>query len=314
MRKATLLLAVGLITGPVLADDGFSLESPVYASMQPVESVYAPPAPPREDEGVNEGGVHVDLTIRYVTDYVYRGIDRSEYISLLPDDQGSAPPVDPDPESYDAPNIQIDGKISFDLGKLPHPYLGIFANLFNDDPISRFQEFRPFFGFEWFVKPFIIDIGHQSFILVEREDGNTSEVYGKITLDDRRVFRTERPVLSPYFLAAFDYDLYNAWYLEAGVKHDIILEDWGLTFTFLADAAYVMDYSLYTETGGTDDTGFHHYDIGMIAKYSLNHALNVSKRYGEFSIEGYLMWTDQIERDLRCDPQLWGGAGIAFKY
>src|SRR5690348_5463427 len=53
---------------------------PVTLSLQPAaaerESVYAPPAPPREEEGVNEGAVHFDLLIGYFTDYVFRGIER----------------------------------------------------------------------------------------------------------------------------------------------------------------------------------------------------------------------------------------------
>src|SRR5690242_14032229 len=49
-----------------------------FTLQQEPESIYAPPQPPREDEGLNEGGVHIDLTVRYMTDYVYRGIDFSE--------------------------------------------------------------------------------------------------------------------------------------------------------------------------------------------------------------------------------------------
>ena len=41
------------------------------------QSVYAPPAPPRENEGFNAGGVNFDLQFRYVTDNVYRGVSRS---------------------------------------------------------------------------------------------------------------------------------------------------------------------------------------------------------------------------------------------
>src|SRR5437660_588870 len=81
--------------------------SPFKLALLPEDqSVYAPPAPPREDEGINAGGVHVDLVVRYLTDYVYRGIDHSEVGG-----------------NEDAPNLQFDGKLSFDLGKLPHPFV-----------------------------------------------------------------------------------------------------------------------------------------------------------------------------------------------
>ena len=42
------------------------------------DNVYAPPALPSGPGGVNEGGVNFALTVSYLTDYVYRGIDRSE--------------------------------------------------------------------------------------------------------------------------------------------------------------------------------------------------------------------------------------------
>ena len=54
--------------------------------------------------------------------------------------------------------------------------------------------------------------------------------------------------------------------------------------------------------------------MGAIANYSLNTLLNVTRRYGEFSLQGYLFYTDGIDHDLRADTQLWGGVGINFKY
>ena len=36
------------------------------------------PEPPDESQGVNEGAVHTDLTVRYMTDYIFRGLDRSD--------------------------------------------------------------------------------------------------------------------------------------------------------------------------------------------------------------------------------------------
>src|SRR4051812_47503200 len=93
------LAAVASIVAPaaVALGDGpqFFPTSAGLTLQQEPESIYAPPQPPREDQGLNEGGVHTDLTVRYMTDYVYRGIDFSEV--------GGA---------EDAPNLQIDGKIS----------------------------------------------------------------------------------------------------------------------------------------------------------------------------------------------------------
>src|SRR5687768_12102344 len=55
--------------------------------MQDIESVYDLEAPAAEDEGFNQGGVNFDLKVRYMTDYVFRGIDRSEGTGQFNDDE-----------------------------------------------------------------------------------------------------------------------------------------------------------------------------------------------------------------------------------
>src|SRR5262245_44885296 len=64
---------------------------------QAVESVYDLEAPPAE-EGYNAGGVTFDLTVRYMTDYVFRGIDRSEGSGNFNDEKGNPVIFDPDPD------------------------------------------------------------------------------------------------------------------------------------------------------------------------------------------------------------------------
>src|SRR5438067_13097299 len=68
---------------PTTQPFSFGISSPdvtplmLMAAPQDVESVYAPPEAPREDEGVNNGGVNIDITVRYLTDDVYRGISHN---------------------------------------------------------------------------------------------------------------------------------------------------------------------------------------------------------------------------------------------
>ena len=107
------------------------------------QSVYSPPAPPKEDEGFNSGGVNIDLTFRYMTDNVYRGVSRTEQENH--------------PHSN---NLQFEGRLDFNLGKLPHPFIGSFVNIHSSDPISRFQEIRPYFGLNWNLRPFVVEAGN----------------------------------------------------------------------------------------------------------------------------------------------------------
>lgn len=271
---------------------------PAKLSLLPEDrSVYAPPAPPRDEEAINLGGVNFDLAVRYATDNVYRGIDRSEVGG-----------------NEDSPNLQFDGKLSFNLGKFPHPFVGAFVNVYDSDPISRFQEVRPYFGFNWMLRPFEVEVGNINYIFPERDDLNTGEVYAKITFDDSWLFQTNRRILTPYVMAAYDYDKYNGWYIEAGLRHDLVIENTGLTLSFVACIAYVMDNQQYASRPGGRDYGFQHYEVGVIGTYSLNRLFQLSTRYGTWTLEGYLFYDDRMGSDLRADKQIWGGGGLGFRY
>jgi len=261
------------------------------------DSVYAPPAPPREDEGLNEGGVHFGLDLSYLNRYLYRGIIR--FLNV-----GGSSQL----------NLQLDGKLSYDLGSLPHPYVETFVNVDDGDTVSRFQEVRPSGGFDWNLKPLLVSAGYIDYLFPEREKTNdTQEGYAKLGFDDSTLFRMDQPLLSPYVYAAFDFGRYHGFYLESGISHEFDIEDTGLSFSLFADVAYVVNQRLFQVNNGPD-AGFQHYDLGLVAKYSLNHLFNLSTRYGEFDLKGFLTYTDGITADIRANSSLWGGGGISFSY
>jgi hypothetical protein len=262
------------------------------------ESVYAPPTVPREDQGINQGGVNVDLTFTYLSAYIYRGVDHTKF-----------------PGRTQKPDLQFEGKVSFNTGKFPHPFVGVFANVYNADPVSRFQEIRPYGGVEWTLRPFTVAAGVNAYIYPEREALNTAEVWMRITFDDSTLFRTERPLLSPYVYGAYDYRLNNGTYLEAGIKHDFIIEDTGVTVTVFGDIAYIDGIKQVFIFKNKLSHGLQHYDAGLIVSYSLNHLFHFSRRYGDVSLNGYLTYTDGINRKvLHADTTVWGGVGLVFKY
>lgn len=262
------------------------------------DSIYAPPAMIEPGEGINQGGVRFGVDLSYFTDFVYRGIEQFEV-----------------PRSEDRLNLQIDTRLEFDFGKLPHPYVNVFVNVAEADPISDFQIVRPEVGFDWLIKPVTLSAGYISYIYPERSDVETSEFFLKLKLDDSFLFRRPTPTLSPYVMAAYDFDLYDALYLEAGVEHRFNFEDTGLSLTLQACVAYVNGYEgLYSRTVDSDGSGFQHYQLGVVGEYSLNQLFNISTRYGDWSLMGYAYWTDELDRNLRADRQIWGGGGISFRY
>src|SRR6266850_1838897 len=291
-------VAAALLTHTCLA------QQPPRFTLEPQDtSVYALPTPPTTEEGANTGGVNIDMRVNYLSDYLYRGVDRTHFIDTSTGN----------PTANERANFQFDGKLIWNLGKLPHPFIGIFANVLDQDPISTFQEVRPVFGAEWRIRPLILSAGHNTYIFPERSELNTSEAWGKIALDDSVLLRSDEPLLTPYIYAAYDYDIYNGWYFQAGVSHDFVIEGTGINFTAEAAVGGVLGQQAFA--GPTrKDTGFQHYEFGLTARYNLNQVLNIPARYGQWSINGYIYYADGLNNHLRADTQLWGGTGIQFSY
>ncbi|HTW95708.1 MAG TPA: hypothetical protein VMD30_12975 [Tepidisphaeraceae bacterium] len=266
-----------------------------------VESPYTESPPPLPGEGLNQGGVNNDLSLTYFNHYMYRGVDHS--ITSTNGTKGTTL------------NLEINDQLEFNLGDLPHPFLGVFANVYDADPKSRFQEIRPFYGFDWDLKPLDIIAGGNSYLYPRREGRDTAEGFGQLTLDDSFLVNSDKPFLSPYMYAAYDYHRNNGWYLEAGISHQVPLEDIGVTLDFQADMAYIIDFPQQFVYYNLDhDTGFQHYDVGTTATYSLTRFFDIPASYGEFNLKGYLFYTGKLNSELTANNVLWGGVGIEFKY
>lgn len=311
MSRSILVVAASAVFAafalPSLADDDLrplklaNDPQPLLAADQP-PSVYDLPTPPTEQERVNAGGINLDIKVTYFSDYIYRGVNRSEYIGEVTGRTAS-----------NNANFQFDGKLSFDLGKFPHPFIGIFTNVLDSDPVSNFQEVRPYFGFDWPVRPLVISVGNSLYEFPDRGELNTSEVWLNVKLDDSVLLKSDQPLLSPYIFVAYDYDLYEGWYLEGGISHDFTIEKTGITLTPLARIAYVINNPQFSDRGESD-SGFQHWEVGIVGKYSLNNLLNIPLRYGQWSLNGYLFYTNSIDSELRAEDTVWGGFGIQLTY
>lgn len=285
MRKWMPLAAVlGLSAGFALAQE---------------ETVYAPPKAVAPDEGTNQGGVSFDLDLLYLSNYVYRGVDYSD----VPDASGSAL------------DWLAAGAISFDLGqRAPHPFIAASANVYNPDPVSRFQVLDAAIGADWKLQPVTFTVAVQSFTYPERDFANTAEANGRILLDDSTLFRSDKPVLNPYIFGAYDYELNNGWYIETGVSHDFEIEDLALTITPIARIAYTISWQQQFIFVADPGTGWQHYDLGVVLQYKLNSLLNLSKRWGEWYIRGEVFYTEHLSNGTVGQTTTWGGAGIGFNY
>lgn len=281
-----------------------SLPRPFFLAAEEPADVYPEIMPQQTPPGVNRGGVNFGLDFDWMTDYVYRGVDQNT------------------PGYRPENSLQFKVRADFDLGQFPHPFIGLFVNVFNSDPISRFEEVRPFFGGQWTLRPITFAGGYTSYIYPNRKNLDTQEVFASISLDDSRLFNSPTPIFSPYVYGAYDLDLYKGFYLETGVKHDFVLEDYGVILTPMADVAYVVNdpyfqlgaHPIVSHTGKFKDWGLQHYDAGLVGTFSLNHLFNVDHRYGEWSVKGTIFYTGRLDVQLRADTLTWGGVGLEFRY
>jgi hypothetical protein len=272
--------------------------APVLASDLGDEAVYATPPPPREDEGINSGGAHFDINVDYLNRYVYRGVNHDAVASTAR-----------------FLNLVFEGKLEFDLGQYPHPFVGLFTNIYDSDPVSRFQEIRPYAGVDWNLRPFRLEAWDVEYIFPQREEFNLSEVNAKITLDDSLLFHTPDPIFSPYVLGAYDYHKSTGTYLEMGLKHDFTFEDIGLTVTPQVDAAWISGlHQQFIFINTVKSTGWQHFEAGLTVTYSLNQLFNVSTRFGQFDLKGFFFYDDSLSAQITASNVIWGGVGIGFKY
>jgi len=246
----------------------------------------------------NNGGAHFSLDFAYANRYVYRGVDHDAVAT-----------------HGNSLNLLFDGRLEFDLGKYPHPFVELFTNVYDADPLSRFQEIRPIVGADWDVKPFDLQLSEISYIYPERETFNYPEVDFKITLDDYLLLDTDKPFLSPYVLGAFEYQKNEGWYIETGMKHDFVFEDLGLTITPEFNVAWISGLKQqFVFINNLHDTGWQHLELGVTLSYSLNFLLHVSKKFGEFDVEGYGFYDDRLSSNITSSNAFWGGLGLGFKY
>ena len=290
-----------MIAGGVLTLCAPTLRAQVRSPFQLLDDqpmqVYVPQETPTLEQLTNQGGVHFSLDVSYLSHYIFRGVDQT------------TPPL-----KNEKP-LQFNSRLDFDLGKLPHPYLGLFVNVFNNDPVSKFEEVRPFLGADWTIKPITIGGGYTSYIFPNREGKDTQEIFASLGMDDAAIFHTAHPFISPYIYAAYDFDKYAGFYIQGGIHHDFEIPKTGVVITGVADIAYVAHNKFFiADPNQMQSTGWQHYDVGMELTYDLKGLIGIPRRYGTWELKGYLYYTNGIEAKLKGDTRIWGGVGLSFKY
>jgi hypothetical protein len=298
------MVAIGIIASTA-ATMRAGDESPADASAAP---------PP-----VWEKNAPVTLNLNYTlaSDYIWRGINFSEYPG----------------EGREDLNHQITTAFAIETPIGTVGASGWFEwfqgqEHLNPDATNHLQEIDYTLFWNHAISPIgtTIEFGWIAYTFphLSAESFATYEFYGKASLDDSVIFGV--PIVKPFAYWGFDYDNgHNGSWIQVGGSHDFKAADVSelstipfvkdLTVTPSLAVAFDWRYLNYFAVAGTASPHRKVANItyGLGVTYDLGNALNLSKRSGSVAVGGFLNYSQAVERDLLND-ELYGGATLAYSW
>lgn len=277
--------------------------------------------------------IPVSFSIDYTlaSDYVWRGINLSEYAG----------------EGGERLNHQLTVASEVDLGAYGRIGGSVWFEWFAGQPQittwtdSHLQEvdYAVYYGYN--IEPLGInaEVGYIWYSLPpyrhaaggNTDASSTQELYTKLSFDDGLWWRSlgfkdvKEPILNPYILYAFDMDLApSGSYGEFGISHPFALKDCGMGETpVLKDITitpswkmgwsnnWINKYSLKNPQDG-NVAGINNLTYGLLVSYDLKSALNIPDRYcGSLYLNGFLNYSQAIARRYLND-EIYGGVSIGY--
>ena len=266
-----------------------------------------------------------------VSDYIFRGINFSEYAR----------------EGREKPNHQLSVAFEIDTADLGLP-IGTFGGSVWFEWFTGQEQLSPWTGsnvqevdyvvywknglgdtgfefeFGWIAYhfPFIRKGGSP----IAKDFAYTNEVYVTVSYDDSKLFGTEGPVLSPYVSYYHDVDDVQAGWLECGVSHDFALTDLGVKdtpilkdLTVSPSLVLTVDHRYYDRLGVGGNTAIGtrlgNLTYGLTVGYDLGGALGLPARYGSLSLAGFLNYCQSFHDDnAAIQDEFYGGMTVGWEW
>ncbi len=264
----------------------------------------------------------IDYTL--VSDYVWRGINLSEYAG----------------EGREKLNHQVGVSISADLEKLTGLPVGTLGASFwfewyagqNDAAFGggrhHLQEvdYTLYWAHEIPAVPLDVEIGWiaYQFPFLEGDAQWTHEVYLTLNFDDTAIFG--EAVLNPYVSYYLDVDDVRAGWIEIGIGHEFALSDFGLDkapilkdLSFTPSLVLGIDHRYYDKAGfgSANATGTRLANLlyGLEATLDLNGVFGIPPRYGSLSLTGFLNFSQSFHDDnAAVQDEFFGGVKVGYEW
>ena len=276
-----------------------------------------PAAPGAPDESQKPIPISVSVDYTLVTDYVFRGVNFSEYAG----------------EGREKLNHQMGIGVSYDAGKF-----GTFGVTFWLEWYAEQEQLTPgsndhlqevdYVGYwsypiEAIATTFETGWIAYDFPQLSGDEGCTNEWYVMLSFDDAKLFGTEGNVFSPYVAFYLDVDDFHpGCWMEFGINHDFVLAELGLAdCPFLEHVtvtpSFVLGYDhryLNKATGtGRESSKLGNLQYGLAVSYDLAAALNLPPQVGGISVTGFLTFSDAV-RDELIDDELFGWMTVGWSW
>lgn len=273
----------------------------------------------------SESPFSFDLSYSIYSDYVFRGINLSEYAG----------------EGREKPNHQLDFSMSVDIGLLVGQDSGtcgtfVFGTWFEWfaaqkklNPVGggqNLQEVDYYLSWSYDLDSIAstVSLGYTFYTLPNAKAGNTQEWSITLEHNDAWLWKSLWPdnedgVLNPTFMLAHDLDASagNAVWIELGLSHGFELcPDVTLTPSWTLG----IDHNYYHTFAGDRDkhtTRFANIVWGLDLTYDLTNVIELPEGWGSMSLSGFLYFSDalgNVEDNRLIQDEFFGGMSIGWSF
>ncbi|MFP4104493.1 MAG: hypothetical protein ACLFVU_00240 [Phycisphaerae bacterium] len=264
-----------------------------------------PLQPGEEPEAEVKKPLPVSFAIDYtlVSDYIWRGINLSEYAG----------------EGREALNHQLGVTVSYETEKMGTFSANVWFEWYADNdqfasPGSvddgKLQEVDYTLSWAYDIPdtPVSIELGWILYQFPQFEDSDaetTQDVYLSISVNDGFLFGKDEGVLNPYFAYYLDVDDVRASWMEFGISHDFAVVE-----NLTVSPSLVLGIDHRYVTGSTKLANL---TYGLGVSYDLSSALNIPEKYGALSIGGFVNYSQALADDALND-EFYGGMNLGWSW
>lgn len=316
IQLAVGVFLVGCIAGPTGAEEP---TKETWLALADIEAKELPTAPGRAEPVGSSKPLPVSFSVDYtlVTDYIFRGINFSEYSG----------------EGREKLNHQVGVGVEFDTKKFGVLGLSAWFEWFvgqkqlTPDESCNLQEvdYSAYWRYEVDLLATTVEFGWIAyhFPLLSGDSQYTHEWYFSLSLDDSMLMGTQGPVLSPSFTYYQDMDDFEGSWIEINVSHDFVLGEMESlkTASCLKDVTVTPSMTLGIDhrwmaqavDSGQDSTRLGNLLYGLDISYDLSSALKIPDKYGSIAL-GCFLYFSQALRDELIDDEFYGGTTLSYSW